>query len=773
MRRTPRPALLLAAMGLFAIGACDAARRQDPSAPAAASVDACTRCHGTSGSGNAAPPRSVGGATDTADVAVGAHQAHLKNGPFRAPVACGECHVVPSRVDDPGHMDGAHATVTFGALASSGGQTPSWDAAAATCSGVYCHGTTLPGGSLPNHAPRWTQVDGTQAACGTCHGIPPPASSGHPAVSGGATACAGCHPGTVKPDGSIDLAGGKHINGVVDLGGMACTSCHGDASRPNAAIAPAPPQDAHGNTSTASLGVGAHQAHLNAGALRGAIDCAECHVVPSDLGHSAVAGPAPVTFGALASSDGATPTWDRSAATCATYCHGATLPGGSNTAPVWTKVDGTQAACGSCHGIPPPASSGHPAVSGGTTVCAGCHPGTVKSDGTIDVAGGLHINGVVDVSGLSCTACHGDATRSAAIAPAPPRDTKGNTSTTAPGVGAHQAHLVGGSLRAALACSDCHTVPSSTSHSNGTVDIAFSALARTGGVSPSFDAASTSCSSVYCHGATLPGGTNTTPQWTRVDGTQAACGSCHGIPPPASSGHPAVSGGTTACAGCHPGTVKADGTIDVAGGKHINGAVDVTGGSCTACHGDSTRTAAIAPAPPRDTKGNTATTALGVGAHQSHLNAGPLSAAIACAECHVVPGDTTHSTATTPPPVTFGALAKSSGAAPAWNRTTATCASVYCHGGTLSGGSDTTPQWTKVDGTQAACGTCHGLPPSTGRHSDHSGRSCGDCHGGTYTRTAADPSRHVNAKVEVGNQITSWNPSTGQCVGCHGSATWR
>jgi predicted CxxxxCH...CXXCH cytochrome family protein len=536
----------------------------------------------------------VGGATSTTDVGVGAHQAHLKSGPFSQAIACSECHVVPARVEDPGHMDGAHAIVTFGPLASTGSLKPSWDSGAASCSSVYCHGATLPGGSLPNHQPKWTQVDGTQAACGTCHGIPPPASSGHPAVSGGTTACAGCHPGTVKADGTIDLAAGKHVNGVVDLGGMACTTCHGDS------------------------------------------------------------------------------------------------------------------------------------------------------------------------------------TRAAAIAPAPPKDTKGNTATTAIGVGAHQSHLVDGPLRQAVACSDCHTVPSSIPHANGVVDITFSSLAKTGGLSPAFNPASATCASTYCHGATLPGGSNTAPVWTKVDGTQAACGSCHGIPPPASSGHPVVSGGTTACAACHPGTVKADGTIDVAGGKHINGVLDVSGGSCTSCHGDSTRAAAIAPAPPKDTKGNTATTALGVGAHQSHLNAGPLRGAIACSECHVVPSDTTHSTSTAPPPVIFGSLATSAGAAPTWNRTSATCASTYCHGGTLSGGSNTIPQWTRVDGTQAACGSCHGLPPSSGRHGEHSGRSCGDCHGGSYTRTVADPSLHVNGgNIDVGNQITSWNRSTGACVGCHGNDTWR
>jgi predicted CxxxxCH...CXXCH cytochrome family protein len=593
MRRLARATFLVATLGPLVLCACNAARPAgSPSEGAAASGDACTRCHGDPAR-NAAPPRSVRGATDTSDVGVGAHQAHLTDGAIRQAVACGECHVVPTSVDSPGHMDGARAPVRFGSLAASGGAMPSWDTAQLTCSSTYCHGATLgAGGTL--QAPVWTKVDGTQAACGTCHGVPP-TSPGHPAVPGGVAACSACHPQTVKPDGTIDVAGGKHIDGSVELGGSACTTCHGDAQR--------------------------------------------------------------------------TP---------------------------------------------------------------------------------------------------------AAIAPAPPRDTKGNTVTGAPGVGAHQAHLHDGALRTALACSDCHVVPTSTTHSNGTVDLTFGALAKTGGLAPTFSSASASCASTYCHGSSLPGGSDTTPQWTKVDGTQAACGTCHGIPPP--SPHPSVSGGLTACATCHPATVKADGTIDVAGGRHINGSVDVASTSCTSCHGDGSRTAVtgadanVRAAPPVDTQGNTATTARGVGAHQAHVNkgAGALSTPTDCSECHVVPSSTAHSNGTVN--VTFGTKAKTGGANPSWNGTS--CSASYCHGATLTGGSNRNPAWT-AGSSQAACGTCHGTPPSSGRHGDHSGRACSDCHEGTYTRTSADPSLHVNGTLDVGNRVTSWNPSTGACVGCHGSATWR
>jgi predicted CxxxxCH...CXXCH cytochrome family protein len=543
---------------------------------------------------------------------------------------------------------------------------------------------------------------------------------------------------------------------VADL--ATCTRCHGDARNGNAA----PPASLRGATASTERGVGAHQAHLTGGPLRGAIACADCHTVPtavSSPGH--MNGTVDVAFGALASAQGATPVWNAGQASCATvYCHGATLPGGANTTPLWAG-GATQAACGSCHGVPPPESSGHPAVAGGLNACSACHPATVKPDGSIDVAGGKHVNGVLDLAGGSgCTACHGDPDRpNAAIAAAPPRGTHGETATTARAVGAHQTHLAGGSVRAAVACTECHAVPSRTPHSNGKVDLAFGPLATAGGARPSFDGAG--CNSVYCHGDTLgAGGANTKPVWTRVDGTQAACGACHAIPPPPSTGHPAVSGGVTACGACHPQTVKADGTIDLAGGKHVNGAVDVVGGGCTACHGDANRQpASIAAAPPRDTKGQTSSAA--VGAHLRHLTGGNLRAALACGDCHRVPGDTAH--ATQPLDLTWGALARTGGVTPSFDAASLNCTN-YCHGATLPGGANGTPRW-NGGAAEAACGSCHGIPPPAA--SGHPAvaatpTACAGCHPDTVTSTGTidlAKGKHVNGVLDVANL---------SCTSCHG-----
>lgn len=515
----------------------------------------CTLCHGSAD--NAAPPKSLQGSTDTSSIAVGAHQSHVRGGTVSVPISCSECHVVPARLDSPGHMDG-RVDVRFGPLATTDAASQQWDRATAVCSGIYCHGATLSGGSIT--APRWTTVDGTQAACGACHGIPPPP----PHVQN--SNCGSCHLGYTPT--SINPT--THVNHNLEVIGLSCTSCHGDRTSGS----PAPPVDTRGNTATTEVGVGAHEAHLQDGPVRVAVACTDCHVVPSSVGHSN--GTPDLTFSALASAGGLSPRFDVTTATCAsTYCHGSSLPGGSNTTPQWTKVDGTQAACGTCHGVPPAETAGHPYAAASPSACARCHPGTVREDGSIDTAGGLHVDGAVEFQ-LSCTSCHGDPSRQpAAIAAAPPSGTSGETDPSTLAVGAHLSHLRDSPIRKALDCTECHVVPTATNHSDGTVDVAFGVLARTGGASPQWDSGNATCSGTYCHGATLgAGGTIHQPRWTTVDGTQAACGTCHGVPPP---GH-APSLKVTQCYWCHLGTVNPDGTINVSGGKHIDGRVQAGGG---------------------------------------------------------------------------------------------------------------------------------------------------------------------------------------------------
>jgi predicted CxxxxCH...CXXCH cytochrome family protein len=332
----------------------------------------CAGCHGQDWAGGAAQVSCLGCHRDgptacttchAAGPTSNAHRAHATRG-----VACAECHKVPARWDDDGHIlhDGVAISgppkIAFGALASTtlapADRTapPSWDGT--TCSNVYCHGAVLHAAGGSATAPRWDDPAPT-CACDRCHGNPPPSHA--------RTDCASCHP-----------AAAPHVDGVLQVGRTTgCDGCHGTAA------SPAPPVDLAGNTFTTAIGVGAHQAHLQARSrISAPIACATCHVVPTAVdspGHIDSAGPAEV-IGSLG--------WDRTSQTCATAaCHGAGRP-------EWTSTG--QVSCGSCHGIPPATPSHTPDLP--LTSCATCHPGTVDAFGNILVNGATseHINGIVD-----------------------------------------------------------------------------------------------------------------------------------------------------------------------------------------------------------------------------------------------------------------------------------------------------------------------------------------------------------------------------------------
>lgn len=173
----------------------------------------CSDCHGSAES--AAPPAGLYGIEATSQLGVGAHQIHLRDGIVRRAIGCSECHQVPSSIEQSGHADGLPAELTWGPLATAEGARPRWDRASGTCSSTYCHGETLSGGTRT--APVWTFEQPPEyletlqpATCNGCHGAPPPAP--HPAIS----RCSTCHPGTVEADGSIDVAGGRHLDGEVE-----------------------------------------------------------------------------------------------------------------------------------------------------------------------------------------------------------------------------------------------------------------------------------------------------------------------------------------------------------------------------------------------------------------------------------------------------------------------------------------------------------------------------------------------------------------------------
>lgn len=163
--------------------------------------EACNTCHGSLES--AAPPKDIEGHTETTFRGVGSHQIHVTGGEVGMPLDCSSCHVKLESFDAPTHIDGDRpAEIVWGELARARGAEPKWDGT--TCSDVYCHGE-FDAGDRDNE-PVWTSVGEDQAACGTCHGLPP--GGKHPASD----ACSICHPRVVDED-LVIIDRDLHING--------------------------------------------------------------------------------------------------------------------------------------------------------------------------------------------------------------------------------------------------------------------------------------------------------------------------------------------------------------------------------------------------------------------------------------------------------------------------------------------------------------------------------------------------------------------------------
>ncbi|MBI5070767.1 MAG: CxxxxCH/CxxCH domain-containing protein [Deltaproteobacteria bacterium] len=326
-------------------------------------------------------------------------------------------------------------------------------------------------------------------------------------------------------DAAIHLPAGRALLSAAIL----VLTCHAPSARAQAACDPA----------TSALG--AHLSHSRDSFARTALACTECHAPVCATNQAET-----LLFGALARKDGAQPAWDPASRTCSgVYCHGATLAGGPTGPVAWAYVDPSlprplSQQCTLCHGFPP--SAPHEAVQ--PTACRGCHA-SAAADGSVDVAGGLHVDGKLDVSGGACGSCHGNP----------------------PATGAHVAHygLEGGSGSSdlsilqdrypdaspttapavyAFGCGSCHPVTPSTpsTHRNGTVDVVLwegaapaATLKGRALASASYDPATGTCSGVYCHssGQEAPA-YRSTPGW--FSGAHLGCASCHDNPPAYASG---------------------------------------------------------------------------------------------------------------------------------------------------------------------------------------------------------------------------------------------
>lgn len=514
---------LLCGSALLAVGCYD--ERESSSTTGGGE---CTSCHGSqSGAGSelvrSAPPRDLFGNTASEYPGVGAHERHLYAGDTHGAIPCSECHVVPSSTEQEGHADSdAPAETVFGERARLGDRSPSYDPVKRRCADTYCH---------RNEDHVWTRPRASEDACGSCHGLPPPAP--HPA----ATRCDACHGEVIARDRSF-TAPELHVDGTVQVRDSICSGCHGSDDDP------APPLDLAGNDSSSERGVGAHQRHLAGGDSSRALSCGECHVVPDtvdDAGHLDGDDVAEVALIGVARAHGGTPSWSPSTLTCSdSWCHGPRVE--ENTSPQWTAQQSL--GCDGCHGAPPAVP--HPQIA----TCGDCHGSVVAGDHVTIIDRALHVDGVVQfIPEPPCNRCHGDDSSAA-----PPVALSGETSTSAPGVGAHRAHLNGSGSARAVSCETCHVVPStwiSPGHVDDTTpaEVVFSGIAVLWNAQPAYT--NGRCADTYCHGASFvsgnaSGGSLTEPSWTTVDGSQSACGTCHALPPPAP--HP---DNADDCSACH------------------------------------------------------------------------------------------------------------------------------------------------------------------------------------------------------------------------------
>jgi predicted CxxxxCH...CXXCH cytochrome family protein len=407
----------------------------------------CTRCHGGGENATGAPPRDVRGNADPGARPVGRHTAHVDAG-----IGCGACHPERPATSTPGHLDGK-IDVALRGVSLTGGAPASFDARTGTCSNVYCHGATLDaGGARP--ALAWTGTLGAPR-CAQCHGFPPPAPA-HPQVS----QCFTCHAATVRADGSL-VAGGGHVNGVVDVGdahpagyasravhgpdairflsGQAgaapCASCHGgdlgggEGPSCNECHASAgwvaPPWTSnctfcHGTKDvsfdyTASLAqsappegvagegsgphVGAHAKHLAPGGpASNGFACATCHAVPAlDAPLAHVDGVPAVALGMPAGIPPRGETFAPATQTCSNTYCHAPFAPANPGTLPAPTWTGGPIGCGGCHGAPP-RTGRHPEVSPGHANF-GCDGchATVSSPTSAIVGKALHVNGSVEV----------------------------------------------------------------------------------------------------------------------------------------------------------------------------------------------------------------------------------------------------------------------------------------------------------------------------------------------------------------------------------------
>lgn len=680
----------------------------------------CTACHGyppqanVAGGGGYAPGYAT--SPSFTDESNSGHASHA-SAPYQK--ACVNCHQGNS------HQTGTFQDVfvdTAGTVAATGGFVPVYDKSGQSCAAVYCHSNANPRGGT-----------GVTAAI-------PPWNGARGKIVGTAGECNACHSAAGAPAPTWSLSHTRHINGYAANPNFTCTTCHAGTASGNSAI--------FGSMSSRSLHTNGQKDVLFNSFANGGIWNLNTATCSNFYCHSDVQGPAgsgaPGSF---------TPglTWNGAPMTCVSChapmvklgnistatgshkrhvqvyaydcstCHGSGYSAAGNTVSVATHVDGviTMGLTGpaSTNGARPAYYQGNNSPGNGYANCSNvyCHSNVQGNGGA-----GLPVTFAAPVWGsapLPCGSCHA------------------NMATSAAATGSHVQHA----QRAGYGCIVCHNgagkdpnppFTATAKHANGTIDISFSGDAagavysKGGGITPGTGYGS--CSAAKCHGsATVTWGA---ALWSSTD----QCGKCHSS---AASG--AITAGAPFYTTSYPAKVTAN-------------------------------TDAMA------------------GAHTSHLTtANRVTSALVCTDCH---GSVTLTAATHMNGVTdfiWSPLARTGGLAPAYSPATGVCGNVYCHGAMMpggdAGGTNRAPAWNQpylpAALSAAACGTCHGFPPSPA--SGHPaltipagfpatvsiGTTC-SCHsninpaGNSYDTIFVNKAMHINGTVEVAASVS--------CDACHG-----
>lgn len=231
------------------------------------------------------------------------------------------------------------------------------------------------------------------------------------------------------------------------------------------------------------------------------------------------------------------------------------------------------------------------------------------------------------------------------------------------------------------------------------------------------------------------------------------------------------------CRDCHGADLTGGSSNVGCDGCHAGATPTAWRTNCTFCHGGVDNNTG---APPRNLDGTNHVGAFP--SHTAHVTGSAFANAYDCTECHVKAKDVLSAGHIfgNPPGGALNDFGAGVSPQATFDRTTGTCANVYCHG---NGRGD--------NGTMAAnappvqCSGCHAVAASaanalagmSGPHASHmadpSGITCADCHGATTTdgATIANKDLHINGKADIMIPTAgfTYDATAGTCTGvCHG-----